>query len=116
MSCELCEQEIRYNGYENYPTWCLVNSLINNKEDSDYWTELAKVYLRTTPYIQGMTRDTLVASRISHAMAKAWIEPRPLQNEVSIYSDFLQYTLQQVNWGEVAEVFIQRTKEEEIAD
>jgi hypothetical protein len=42
MSCELCEQEIRYNGYENYATWCVVNLLTSNKEDDAYWTTFAK--------------------------------------------------------------------------
>jgi hypothetical protein len=116
MSCGLCEQELRYNGYDNYPTWCVVNHLLKDKDQPKHWTTLAKANLRSISYNHPGERDSLDTFRLSNELAQAWIEQRPMQDKPSLYSDLLQIVLQNVNREEVGRVFLGRAMEEDVRD
>ena len=115
LSCGLCEEELRYSGYENYPTWCVVTRLINDPEMLKHWMTIAIAYMRqaklATDSPDYLTEESIVMFRLSNDIAKTWITLRPLQKNSGLYADLLQYTLQQVNWQEVAQVFIERARE-----
>ena len=96
-----------YNGYANYETWNIVLWLQNNEGDYNTWTERAEAA------VQDSTEDgkddeqikqdavTLIADHL-----KQEIGNDNMPELHGTYADLLNAALGEVDWDEVAHVFV----------
>jgi hypothetical protein len=83
----------KYNGWENYETWNVALWLSNDQGSYYHCREIAQN--------ADSIRDT--AEQIKDMVE----ENNPTANDASMFSDLLGHALQNVNWHEVAESFIE---------
>ena len=94
-----------YQGYTNYETWAISLWIDNDQGDYSYAQSLTDLILRQ--------RSEDKARFILEESFKDWWEERnPLKDESSVFSDILITALSRVNWLEIADNWIENTKEE----
>lgn len=92
----MCE---KYSGYTNYETW-LVSLWIDN--DQGLYND-----------VQELARENVDSEYDLANAIKDFIEEfNPLAENADMFSDLLQSALQNVNWQEIAENWIEAIKEE----
>ena len=93
-----------YQGYTNYETWAFSLWIDNDQGDYNYAQELTESALK---------EDSEKARFILEDSFKDWwTENNPLSDESSVFSDILITALSRVNWLEIADNWIENTKEE----
>jgi hypothetical protein len=95
-----------YNGWSNYPTWC-VNLWLSNDEGLDHATrEIVSAEILSDP------DDHVYRVGIADAL-KAWVRDVLAPDlGASFAADLLGYALDQVNWYEIADAWIETAKED----
>jgi hypothetical protein len=86
----------KYNGWANYETWAVKLWLDNEQSSYFYWTELAMQWHGVDGAAGGLAR------RIEEGV----VDAAPLA-EASLYSDLLRAALDEVDWLEIAESFLE---------
>jgi hypothetical protein len=91
-----------YNGWENYPTWC-VNLWLTNDEG---------LYLDMLDFVAGLLDDELSKYDITNSI-KEHIENqfRYIDDEASLRTDMLGYAFGIVDWNAIADSWIEMTKD-----
>lgn len=92
-----------YNGWANYPTWCIHLWITNEEGDYNYWREQADHGLTIC---DGNTKEA--AGWLADTLKDEW---RGDAGEDGLdlkgfWADLMGYALDQVDWREVAEVLI----------
>lgn len=100
-----------YNGYANYETWATVLWLENEEDSSRYWRETAEMEKAAAARCWQVEEGIWDAGR-----APCYLLAERLKDEVtegapelgaSLYADLLNAALSEVDWHEVAEVFLE---------
>lgn len=85
-----------YNGWANYPTWCVHLWLTNDEATYDNCIWYAQEARNYDP------------PRVALAdMLKTSVRDRVASDEASVASDLLGYALDQIDWFEVADSFLE---------
>ena len=101
----------RYNGWENYETWC-VNLWLGNDQGSDtYWREAAQEAFDEAEADHPLTRSEKARHVLADRLKDEVHEGVP--DESTMYSDLLGAALSEVNWGEVADGFLEDAEDSE---
>jgi len=108
----------KYNGYDNYPTWCYNLWQDNDEGNYHYIRELVnevkeecELDYDTNPYNDIFTLEQNINYKLQEALKDNFEENNPLINEASVYSDLLGWAVSNINWHEIAEYLIEELKE-----
>lgn len=113
-----------YNGWENYPTWCIHLHLSNDHQGYLYWVEAArkaKAAAQADPdqYNHGaanLARWSL-ADRLWEELTDpeyGWVPSLGSQNAAALLGwDLLEWAIRQADWREIAEAFLEAAGEDE---
>ena len=86
-------EDTTYNGWKNYPTWCVNLWITNDQGRYDYWTNLTEHLSRTQhPNLLSTLADRLREETRNEVDLM----------EASMRADLLGYALDGVNWYEIA--------------
>jgi hypothetical protein len=112
MSSTMSTEDTTYNGWKNYPTWC-VNLWLSNEEPL-YLEALA----RTREILEDKHPSTDVwtvdeSRRFNTAdMLKSWVRDELAPDlGASFGEDLLGYALDQVDWHEIADSWIEQASD-----
>jgi len=112
------EIDTRYEGWTNYDTWVVHLWLTNVHGDYLYWREQAGTHLRNAPHAdQVEQRIWTVAEAARFGLAdqlRDEIEDASPIKAASVYTDLLGAAIGDINWHEVAQVFIEEVQENAI--
>lgn len=102
-------ENIKYNGWTNYPTWC-VSLWLNNEEGSYFYLiELAKEIKENPRYFKvgdkKYLRDPNVV--LGDAIKKMIDDSNPLIQDASLFHDVLTHALAFINYQEIAKGFLE---------
>ena len=107
--------EQRYNGWTNYETWVTALWLDNDQATQEYWREVARECrdeAPTTSQVKEGIWTISQAARFTLAdQVKEEISDGTPTIEASLYVDLLGAALQQVNWHEIAEHWLDNLDE-----
>ena len=102
------QKERKYNGWTNYETWVTALWLDNDQATQDYWREVAQECRDEAPaasqvedgiWTISQTARFTLADRTKEEIS----DGTPVTAEASLYADLLGAALQEVNWQEIAE-------------
>jgi len=107
------ETNERYNGWSNYPTW-VVNLWASNDEGAyRYWIEQTREAWDTSEASRHLTRSQEAVRRLEGLIRDQHEEQAADALETaSVYADLMSWSLQSVNWEEIAEHWLEDTIEE----
>lgn len=91
-----------YNGWANYETWVVRLWLDNEEPSYRYWTEVAREY-------RGEDRE---AYELARRLKEEIRDAVPLE-EASLYSDLLYAALDEVDWDELAQSYLDELGQDE---
>lgn len=94
----MCE---RHCGYQNYQTFAVSLELDNNRASYEYWRQRAR------EIAQYATRREAIKFLLADEIKLAMEDSNPLDEEGGVYGALLNSALSMVNWGEVAESFLE---------
>ena len=99
-----------YNGYTNYETWLVALHIDNSEGDQEYWRDRARWCVKH----HDAANDHLdarceLAGELRDAMYEKYEEQRP---ESAILCDMLSGALGEVNWHEIAQLWVDEVTEE----
>ena len=107
----MIQNEQRYNGWTNYETWVTALWLDNDEATQEYWQEIARECREEAPMASAVTDGIWTideAARFTLAdRAKEEISDGMPTMEASLYTDLLTAALQEVNWHEIAEHWLE---------
>jgi hypothetical protein len=87
----------KYNGWANYETWVVKLWLDNEEASYRYWVEEARCW---------HGRDDGAAPGLARRLKDELTEAAPL-DQPSLYSDLLWAALDEVDWLEIAESYLE---------
>jgi hypothetical protein len=90
-------EEKGYQGWTNYPTWCIHLWITSDNQPYIYWTKRAQKLLNQQEHATLHLRDALRA-HFEDAM--------PALD--GMWSDLMTNALKEVNWQEIAEAILKR--------
>ncbi len=117
----MSEEAKRYNGWTNYETWCVHLWLTNEEGSYRYWREQAYRHRRgkADESWQALTMfpDLRDAARysLSGRLKEELKNASPL-TEASLFSDLLTSALDEVDWDEIADAFLEEVEPEDEPD
>src|SRR4051794_4558851 len=94
------ENERKYNGWTNYETWVVKLWLDNEESSYRYWTGEARRWHGEDEAAQGL------AAQLKDELSEA----SPV-NEPTVYGDLMNAALEEVNWLEIAESYLEEVAE-----
>lgn len=103
----------KFNGWTNYETWNVALWFDNEQSSQEYWKERAQEHYNdaVAGEYEGQTREFEAAYSLSKEMKEQAEEFMP---EVEgFYADLLQAALQEVNWMEIAQHYMEYAVEVE---
>lgn len=104
----MTDRDETYNGWTNYPTWC-VNLWLEN--DEGLYDAARELVSATKP------ADEFQTKRLAVSMALAEWVTQELAPDLgaSFVADLLGYAFDQVAWHEIADMWIQACEAEKVA-
>ena len=109
-----------YQGWANYETWAVHLWVSNDQGAHEHWEQLA-----ADEYAAAVAADpdgnweawtdaaaTELAERMKQELDDEAEEPRAVDN--TMYADLLSAALEEVNWFEVAEAYVENTDRDRI--
>ena len=107
-----------YEGWSNYPTWAVNLWIANERCSHEYWTAEATMLLADAKD-DGMHETTAEAEAVdslADELKRSHEDGAEMQGipggESNVFSDLVGWTLEQVNWREIAEHMIEAAKGE----
>ncbi len=104
-----------YNGWTNYETWAVHLWLTNEQGSYFYWQEQARSHIEDAPGSQQVrggiwTEEQAARFGLADQFREELEDGQPIQG-ASVYSDLLSSVLDDVNWSEIAQAFIDEAEE-----
>jgi len=105
-------EDTTYNGWKNYPTWCVNLWLANDQGLHDATCEqVASVLADLHPSSPYWTAEESYRYNVADALKK-WLEDDVLPDlGASFSSDLLGWALAQVDWDEIADAWIETARD-----
>jgi hypothetical protein len=106
-------KEEGYNGWTNYPTWC-VNLWFQNEESLYHLAqEMAEQAYKDAEADGALTRDEIASIELADEI-KHWVEEQAGEslNDASMLTDLMGWAIGSANYYEIAEHWIADAKEE----
>jgi len=105
------KSEDGYNGYANYETWSVALWLGNEESSYRYWRAAAAEEKRHAPHCRQVRddvwpREEAAKYRLADRIKEEVNEQAP-DLAPSLYSDLMHAALSEVDWQEVADVFLE---------
>ena len=99
-----------YAGWTNYQTWAVHQWLTNDESSHKHCREEAEAHVRNAPHADSVRRGIFsesLAARcgLAHQLRREFEDAVPIKDG-SVYSDLLESAMNEVNWGEIAQAFI----------
>ena len=91
----------KYSGWANYETWAVALWADNDQGSEEMMIEMAA------------SADS--AYDLADTLRGMYHENSPLEDEASVYTDLLRAALDEVDWSEIAEHYIEKAKERDTA-
>lgn len=105
----------RYNGWENYETWCVYLWLTNDEGSYRYWREEA------TRHRKEARKDA--SEKLAEQLRETFEQFHPFRgehlakpNEPDVYCDLLDAALSEVDWREIADAFLEEVEPDDEPD
>lgn len=93
----------KYNGWNNYETWNTKLWLDNDEGTYSYMIETANDFINKEPYEFGeFIKDYIYG-----------LQDQEKQADFGLFTDLLNSALQEVDWTEIAESYLEEVKEED---
>jgi hypothetical protein len=113
------QNEQRHNGWTNYETWVTALWLDNDQSTQEYWQEVAREFREQAPTVNQVkdeiwTIDQAARFTLADALKEEVSEGTPVTPvtaEASLYADLIGAALQQVNWHEIAEHWLENLED-----
>lgn len=107
----MTEQEQGYNGWTNYPTWA-VNLWLSN--DEGLYLYMSAIVAETLDNTRHNDHPDALPARLAIAdITKDWVRDELTPDlGASFAADLLGYALDQVNWLEIADAWIETAGEQ----
>jgi hypothetical protein len=103
----MSEEDRKYNGWNNYETWC-VNLWIENEESEyNYWYDHA---YNVKKEFEEDTQEYTLADMLKNNLEERAEEA---MTEASVFSDLLRAAISEVDFGEIAKHMLDNTKVDE---
>jgi hypothetical protein len=109
----MANQDREYNGWTNYETWVVNLHMSNDQSSQDYWDEAAAEALETANAKPGMftTRERAAFAftdrlKEEHEQGTENFYCEAPRMQQSVYADLINAALSEVNWGEIAEHYL----------
>jgi hypothetical protein len=108
-----------YNGWANYETWCVHLWMTNDEGSYRYWREEAERHQAEAPDNTNVKRGILTVEEVARytlgeAIKESFETFHPFRGdhldkprEADVYGDLLDSALSEVQWGDVAEAFLE---------
>lgn len=98
--------ETGYNGYANYPTWNVALWLDNDQTEYEMVRNMARSWIHSEhPRYE-----------LSHWLKEYATEQNPLASDASSFADILGWALDQVDWYELADNYLQEATLEHLGE
>ena len=99
-----------YAGWTNYQTWAVHLWLTNDESSHKHCREEAEAHVRNAPHADAVRRGIFsesLAARfgLANQLCQEFKDAVPIQ-EASVYSDLLESAMDEVNWADIAQAFI----------
>jgi len=109
-NCEKCGQQIEYNGWKNYETWVVALWIDNEPHTYEQRRQMAREAIAdATPNPLSPSMDT---ARWDYEQAlRQWIRDEVESQEAGLASDLLGSALDNVDWREIAQNWIDEERE-----
>jgi hypothetical protein len=110
-------QDTGYNGWTNYPTWCVNLWLSNDEGLYREALERTSETVANPPRVSEYWNDEQTARYNVADTLKDWVCDGLVPDEydgASFVSDLLGYALDQVNWDEIADAWIEQVQEQAV--
>ena len=100
-----------YNGYANYETWCVSLWIDNDQEAHYYVANLAKNALDATPEYSFQTVEQAQRRALEESL-REFVECDMIPDlGASLASDLLGAAMSEVDWSELAELYLEQARE-----
>ncbi len=95
-----------HQGWENYATWAVHLWLTNDEPSYNLWTDQALTVWENSEADDIFTRSEVARRELAESLKAAVEEDVPLDGG-SLYSDLLESALDDVQWGDVANAWLE---------
>ena len=92
-----------YNGWTNYETWNIALWMDNEEGSYRYWQEITS----------DCQEESNPARELADRLEESIRDSSPLASDASCYSDLLGSALDNVNWREIAENWLEALEEDD---
>ena len=107
-----------YNGWSNYPTWCVKLWLDNDEGTYNFWQDATKQHKQDAPTCQQVkegiwTVEQTVRFNLADQLKNEITNNRPEQTaeQCGMYFDLMCWAFDYVNWNEIAKALIEEITE-----
>lgn len=104
--------ETKYNGWNNYETWCVALWLRNDEGSYRYWQDVTQECWDDAEADKTSTRKENAAIALADRLKDEIEEGSPLADEASLYSDFLRSAISEIDWHEIAENWLEEFEDD----
>jgi hypothetical protein len=102
----------KYNGWSNYETWNVALWLDN--DTSEYAQHIAQEIYDRTEANDTFTREEQAAIDLAQAIKDSVQEINPIAGQASMFADLLNAALDEVDWHEIAEHYLEDVEKEAV--
>lgn len=106
-------EDQKYNGWSNYPTWC-VNLWFQNEEGLyNLAQEMAEQAFADAEATEYLTREEAASIELADVI-KHWVEEQAgaVLPDASMLSDLMQFAIDEADYREIADNWLQEVKAE----
>lgn len=100
-----------YQGWTNYPTWCIHLWIANEEGSYNYWREQAQDAYDNGADCYGCTKMVGAKHALADQLKDEWSwAQEELSGIHGFWSDLMSWALSEVNWTEVAEALLEEVE------